>query len=35
MPIIRARYPDDWEAIAAQVKHEANWCCEQCLDDTC
>ena len=30
MPIIRARYPKDWSAIAAQVKHEANWCCEQC-----
>lgn len=30
MPIIRARYPDDWDAIAAQVKHEAKWCCEHC-----
>ncbi|MBE7386296.1 MAG: hypothetical protein F6J95_033520 [Leptolyngbya sp. SIO1E4] len=30
MPIIRARYPEDWSAIAAQVKHEANWCCEHC-----
>ena len=30
MPIIRARYPDDWEAIAVRVKHEADWCCEQC-----
>ncbi len=30
MPIIRARYPEDWDAIAAQVKHEAKWCCEQC-----
>ncbi|MDB9529952.1 hypothetical protein PN498_28455 [Oscillatoria sp. CS-180] len=30
MPIIRARYPDDWDAIALQVKHEAKWCCEQC-----
>jgi len=30
MPIIRARYPKDWKAIALQVKHEAKWCCEQC-----
>ena len=30
MPIIRARYPDDWEAIASRVKQEANWCCERC-----
>lgn len=30
MPIIRARYPDDWEAIALRIKHEAHWCCQQC-----
>lgn len=30
MPIIRARYPENWEAIAEQIKTEANWCCEQC-----
>lgn len=30
MPIIRARYPDNWPAIAQQVKQEANWRCEQC-----
>ena len=30
MPIIRARYPKDWNAIAFQVKAEAQWCCEQC-----
>lgn len=30
MPIIRAWYPKDWAAIAAQVNHEAKWCCEQC-----
>lgn len=30
MPIIRARYPKNWKAIAEQVKTEANWCCEQC-----
>lgn len=30
MPIIRARYPDNWPDIALQVKQDANWCCEQC-----
>jgi hypothetical protein len=30
MPMIRARYPKNWNAVALQVKHEANWCCEQC-----
>lgn len=30
MPIIRARYPENWEAIALRIKHEANWCCQQC-----
>ena len=30
MPIIRARYPDNWDTIATQVKHEANWSCEHC-----
>jgi hypothetical protein len=30
MPIIRARYPDDWDAIALRIKHEARWCCQQC-----
>ena len=30
MPIIKARYPQDWNVIAAQVKHEANWICQQC-----
>ncbi|MGF1524092.1 MAG: hypothetical protein ACFBSF_17375 [Leptolyngbyaceae cyanobacterium] len=30
MSIIRERYPENWEVIAAQVKHEANWCCEHC-----
>jgi hypothetical protein len=38
MPIIRARYPEDWEAlaeplrrsIALRIKHEVNWCCQQC-----
>ena len=30
MPIIRKRYPENWDSIATQVKREANWCCEQC-----
>ncbi|MEM6839443.1 MAG: hypothetical protein AAF609_21690 [Cyanobacteria bacterium P01_C01_bin.120] len=30
MPIIRARYPDNWESLALQIKHQAQWCCEQC-----
>lgn len=30
MSIIRERYPENWKQIAAQVKHEANWCCEHC-----
>ncbi|MGD1905910.1 MAG: hypothetical protein ACFB0C_07950 [Leptolyngbyaceae cyanobacterium] len=30
MPIIKARYPDNWPDIAAQVKQGANWCCQQC-----
>ena len=30
MPIIRARYPEDWDTIALRIKHEANWCCQQC-----
>lgn len=30
MPMIRARYPKDWDSIAFQVKAEAQWCCEQC-----
>ena len=30
MPMIRARYPKDWEIIALQVKEDANWICEQC-----
>ena len=27
MPTIRTRYPDDGNAIAAQIRHEAMWCC--------
>ena len=30
MPMERARYPSDWEAIALQVKAEAGWRCEVC-----
>ena len=30
MPMIRARYPADWEAIALKVKVEADWCCQDC-----
>ena len=30
MPIIRERYPENWGAIATQVKYEANWRCEDC-----
>jgi|GEM_PF-358813 len=30
MPIIRARYPDDWATIALRVKHQAQWCCQEC-----
>ena len=30
MPIIRARYPEDWDTIALRIKQEARWCCQQC-----
>lgn len=30
MPMEKARYPDNWEAIARDVKRRAGWCCEQC-----
>jgi len=30
MPIIRARYPENWAAIALRIKHQAQWCCEDC-----
>ena len=30
MPIIRARYPKNWDSLALQIKHEAKWCCQQC-----
>jgi len=30
MPMIRARYPEDWDIIAHGVKDDADWCCEQC-----
>lgn len=30
MPMDRSLYPQNWEAIAQQVKDEAGWRCEQC-----
>ena len=30
MPIIRARYPKDWNTIALRIKHQAQWCCQDC-----
>ena len=30
MPIIRDRYPANWNNLALQIKHEAKWCCQQC-----
>jgi hypothetical protein len=30
MPINRKHYPPNWEAIALNIKTEANWTCEQC-----
>ena len=30
MPINRALYPDDWDAIALEVKNQADWECEHC-----
>jgi predicted HNH restriction endonuclease len=30
MPMDRARYPKDWEAIALSVKVKANWVCKRC-----
>ncbi len=30
MPIDRKRYPDNWNQIAAQVKHAAGWRCQHC-----
>ena len=30
MPMERHRYPKDWKQIAAQVKEEAGWKCEEC-----
>lgn len=30
MPMQRNLYPDDWDEIAALVKEEANWKCEEC-----
>lgn len=30
MPMNRARYPKNWDEIALEVKHQANWKCEEC-----
>jgi len=30
MPMNRARYPRNWEAIARRTKQQANWHCEAC-----
>ena len=30
MPMDKARYPADWEAIARKVKEEAGWRCQGC-----
>ena len=30
MPMNRARYPDDWEAIATAIKEAADWRCQRC-----
>jgi hypothetical protein len=30
MPMIRSLYPSDWEDIAAAIKDEADWTCEEC-----
>jgi hypothetical protein len=33
MPMDRSRYPDNWKEIAARVKDEARWRCEDCSLD--
>ena len=30
MPMNRALYPKNWEAIAREIKEAANWTCQQC-----
>jgi len=30
MPMIKARYPTNWQAIDHAVKEQANWCCQNC-----
>lgn len=30
MPMNRALYPPNWDAIALQIKEAANWTCQQC-----
>lgn len=30
MPVDWSKYPDDWPAIAAQIKEAAGWKCQKC-----
>lgn len=30
MPMDRSLYPDNWDAIATNIKNEANWTCTEC-----
>lgn len=30
MPMNRDKYPDDWDAIATEVKEQAGWKCQAC-----
>ncbi len=30
MPMDRTKYPDNWDEIAATIKDQAGWKCEQC-----
>ena len=35
MPMNRADYPENWEAIALQIKTAANWTCQECGRPCC
>ena len=30
MPMIREKYPDNWDEIATAIKEAAGWKCEKC-----
>ena len=30
MPMVRSRYPKNWDEISLEVKQSANWKCEEC-----